>query len=171
MFPTAKRLFSAAPAGRNVSCLSSSLNLLPFSFAFSHYLALTMRYTKWIGLAAAILLLVSCFMPWIVIESRGITVSGVAGEGTNFGKPGYFHFLLTAFFLICTFTPRIWAKRVNLLIGALNLAWAVKNFFMLTRCYGGECPQRQAGMWLMMAASIIMLVTVLFPDMKVPKKP
>ncbi len=125
-----------------------------------------MRYMKWIGLAAATLLVVSCFMPWVYIESKNITVSGVEATGTNFGKPGYFHLLLTAFFLLCTFVPRVWAKRLNLLITALNIAWAIKNFFMLSACSGGECPVKKIGLYGVMLASVIMLIAALFPDMK-----
>ena len=127
-----------------------------------------MRYIKWIGLAAAVLLIVSCFTPWVFIESKNITVSGVDSTGTNFGKAGYFHFLLTAFFLICTFIQRIGAKRLNLLITALNLGWAVRNFFIISSCQGGDCPLKKTGLYFMLLASVLMLVSALFPDMKLP---
>jgi hypothetical protein len=129
-----------------------------------------MRYMKWIGLAAAVLLIVSCFTPWVFIESKNISVSGVDATGTNFGKPGYFHFLLTALFLFCSFVPRIWAKRLNLLFTALNLGWAIRNVFILAACSGGECPERKTGIWLMLLASLLMLLSALFPDMKVQEE-
>ncbi len=132
--------------------------------------SLFMRYMKWIGLMAAALLVISCFTPWVFIESKNITVSGVDATGTNFGKPGYFHLLLAAFFLICTFVPRVWAKRLNLLITALNLGWAIRNIFILAACSGGECPIRKLGIWMMLLASVLMLVSALFPDMKVVGK-
>src|SRR5436190_23604407 len=103
-----------------------------------------MRYMKWIGLAAAALLIVSCFSPWVVIESRNITVSGMESKGTNFGKPAYFHFIMTVFFLACTFIPRVWAKRTNFLITALNLAWAIRNYFIISACHGGDCPEKKS---------------------------
>lgn len=129
-----------------------------------------MRYMKWIGIAAALLLIVSCFTPWVIIESKNITVSGVESSGTNFGKPGYFHFLLTAVFLICTFLQKIWAKRLNLLITALNLGWAVRNFFIISACLGGDCPLKKTGLYCMILASVLMLVSALFPDMKLPER-
>ena len=129
-----------------------------------------MRYMKWIGLAAAVLLVVCCFTPWVIIESKHITVSGIDATGTNYGKPGYFHFVLVVVFLVCNFVPRVWAKRLNLLVVALNLGWAMKNFFMLAACSGGECPQRQTGLWLALLASVLMLVAALFPDMELPEK-
>ena len=127
-----------------------------------------MRHMKWIGLAAALLLIVSCFTPWVVIESKNITISGIDATGTNFGKPGYFHLVLTAFFLLNLFVQRIWAKRLNLLITALNLAWAVRNFFIISACHAGDCPEKKIGICLMFFASVLMLVSALFPDMKLP---
>jgi hypothetical protein len=127
-----------------------------------------MRYMKWIGLTAAALLTISCFIPWVYIESRNITVSGIDSTGTSFGKPGYFHFVLVAAFLLCTIVPKVWAKRLNLLITALNAGWALRNFFIITGCSGGECPVRKNGIWLMLLASLLMLVSALFPDMKIP---
>jgi hypothetical protein len=129
-----------------------------------------MRYIKWIGLAAALLLIASCFIPWVVIPSRSITISGIDGGLSNFGKPGYFNLLMTGFFLLFHFIPRVWAKRTNLLVVALNTAWAVRNFFVLSFCAGGECPEKQAGLYLMLLASLVMLVAGLFPDMKLPRK-
>ncbi|MBP6478746.1 MAG: hypothetical protein KA290_13600 [Chitinophagaceae bacterium] len=125
-----------------------------------------MRYMKWIGLAAAVLLIASCFTPWVYIASRNITVSGIDATGTTFGKPGYFHFLCAFFFLLFHFIPRIWAKRSNLLVAALNTAWALRNFFMIAACYGGECPERKIGLYLVLLSSLLMLASTFFPDMK-----
>jgi hypothetical protein len=129
-----------------------------------------MRYIKWIGLAAALLLIISCFTPWVIVLSKNITISGIDGGGSNFGKPGYFNLLMAVFFIIFHFIPRVWAKRANLVVVALNTAWAVRNFFVLSFCRGGECPEKQTGLYLMLFASLLILVAGLFPDMKLPKK-
>ena len=125
-----------------------------------------MRYMKWIGLLAVILLVLSCFLPWVIIISKNIVVSGIDSTGTNFGKPGYTHFVLSFFFIIFHFIPKLWAKRVNLLIVALNIAWAIRNFFIISMCREGECPEKQIGLWLVMLASVLMLVAALFPDVQ-----
>lgn len=127
-----------------------------------------MRYSKWLGLAAAILLVVSCFSPWVIIESRQITVSGVDAAGTNFGKPAYFHFFITFFYVICVMVPRLWAKRLNLAVAALNMGWALRNFILIPACQAGECPIKQTGLWMVELASLFMLLAAVFPDMKLP---
>jgi len=125
-----------------------------------------MRYMKWIGLLGVILLIVSCFMPWVIISSKNIIVSGVDSTGTNFGKPGYAHFVLGFFFIIFHMIPKLWAKRWNLILVALNIAWVIRNYLIISMCREGECPEKQIGLWLVLTASVIMLLAALFPDIK-----
>jgi hypothetical protein len=129
-----------------------------------------MRYMKWVGLIAVILLVVSCFIPWVLIPSKNIIVSGVDSTGTNFGKPGFTHFVLSFFFIIFHFIPKLWAKRVNLLIVALNIAWAIRNYFIISMCREGDCPEKQIGLWLVLLASVLMLIAALFPDIKLKEE-
>lgn len=121
---------------------------------------------KWIGILAALGLIVSCFFPWVFIESKNITVTGIKSGGTSFGKPGYFHFFLAVLYLVFTSIPRLWAKRWNLLIVALNIAWAARNYFIISACSGGECPEKKAGLYIVLVSSLIMLVAALFPRME-----
>lgn len=124
---------------------------------------------KWIGLIATLALIVACFLPWVFIESKNITVTGIDAAGTTFGKPGYFHFFLAALFLAFHFTPRIWAKRMNLLIAALNIGWAARNYFLISACAAGECPEKKMGMYVVLISSLIMLVAALLPRMDLPR--
>lgn len=132
-----------------------------------------MRYIKWAGLLAVVLLIGSCFLPWVIITSKNIIVSGVDSTGTNFGRPGYTHFVLSFFFILFHFMPKLWAKRWNLVIAALNIAWAVRNYFIISMCREGECPEKQIGLWLAILGSVLMLLAALFPDLKLKdeKKP
>jgi hypothetical protein len=122
-----------------------------------------MRWMNVVGLLAVALLAISCWMPWVVIESRDIVVSGVAAPGTNYGRPGYVHLILAFFFLIFFLLGKIWSLRVNLFVAALNTAWAIRNFMILTTCYAGECPEKKWGLFLMLAGSLLLLAAALFP--------
>ncbi len=128
-----------------------------------------MRWIKWTGIAAAVLLIVISFLPWVTLASRNISVSGIDATGTNFGKPAYFHFLFVALFIVLTLISSVMAKRLNLLVTALNLAWAVRNYFIITLCRGGECPEKQVSIYLVVVCSVLMLVSAMFPDMKLPE--
>lgn len=129
-----------------------------------------MRFMKWIGFLAAIALTIACFFPWVFIESKNITVSGIDAPRTSFGKPGYFHFLMIAFFLFFNFVPKVWAKRSNLLIVALNLAWAIRNYILISSCQMGECPVKKTAIYLLIPASVLMLAAALFPDIDISKE-
>jgi hypothetical protein len=126
------------------------------------------RYVKWTGLAASVLLIICCFSPWVFIKSKELVVSGIDATGTNFGKPGYFHLIMAFLFIVLLFTPRVWAKRLNLFVTAINFAWAIRNYFIISMCRGGECPDKQSGIYLIVLASLLMLIAALLPDMKLP---
>lgn len=102
-------------------------------------------------------------MPWMKLDEPAIMVSGVDTKGTNFGKPAYLHFILVAGVLVCTFIPKLGAKRANILFSALNLAWAFRNFGLITRCEGGVCPEKLAGIYIILITSIVILLTSFFP--------
>ena len=123
-----------------------------------------MKYSQLIGIAAAVLLIVSCFLPWTFYPDVNKHFTGFYSEGNNYGKPGMLFsglaVLATAFFLI----PRVWAKRWNLLIGALVLAWAIRSFILFSGCYRGICPTKEIGIWLMVVAAGLLLLMTFFPD-------
>jgi hypothetical protein len=124
-----------------------------------------MKLMKWMGAFSAVMLVIACFCTWVFIPSRDIVVSGIRSEGTNFGKPAYFHFLMVALYLFLHFKKTLWAKRLNLVVPALNMAWAIRNYLMVTMCRGGECPEIRVSIWLVVASSLLMLLAALFPDM------
>lgn len=100
------------------------------------------------------LLIASCFLPWMTIETKGITITGLDTTGTTFGKPAYFHFLWIGLFLIFLFIRKVWARRVAMVFAAFNAAWAFRNFLVLPMCQMGECPVRRTGLYLLFLSSI-----------------
>jgi hypothetical protein len=116
---------------------------------------------KWVGIIAALIVISSCFFPWIVIEGNGIVITGVASEGTNYGRPGYMNFLLSGIFLVFSLVAKPWTIRVNLFFSALNFAWSIRNFILLARCEAGECPERQPALYVLLIASFVMLIALL----------
>lgn len=120
-----------------------------------------MQWMKWFSIAAAITMIATCFMTWVIVPGKQILISGVAAGGTTFGKPGYLNLLLSSFFILLTLIPRLWAKRMNLFVGTVNLAWTLRNYLLLSRCEAGECPEKQAAFYLFLAAGIAMFIGAL----------
>ena len=123
---------------------------------------------RWLSIVAAIIVLTACFFPWIVIESKNIVVSGVSAEGTSFGKPGYMHFVLAGLFLLFMLLNKTWSQRASVFVAAFNLAWAIRNYIVISSCHGGECPEKQAALYASLIFSILMLLFSLL--IKIPVK-
>jgi len=124
---------------------------------------------KWIGWLAAITLTIACFLPWVSIPWIGFAATGV-NAGPEFRSPAYAHFFFILLYIIFSLVPKVWAKRANLLVVALNMGWAMRNFLLITACGGGECPVKEIGIWLVLVCSLLVLVSALFPDVKIADK-
>jgi hypothetical protein len=131
------------------------------------------KYLTKIGLAACILLVISCFLPWTYYADIDKTFTGFYSEQNSYGKPGYFLVLLTVAIFICMLVPKIWAKRTNLFLSALAVGYAIKTYILFTSCYNAYCPEKKIGIYLMFISTIMMLVCSAFPDLTLEqsKKP
>lgn len=129
-----------------------------------------MRYSQWIGIAAAITLMASGFLHWAWYPDLQQYFTGFYSEKNLYGKPGKVFIFFAAIAIIFYLLPKIWAKRWNILVCALTLAYAIKSFIGFSGCYRGICPQRQVGIWIMLSSAAIMMLAALLPDMKVEKK-
>ena len=127
-----------------------------------------MKYSKWIGLLAALAVIAVCYMPWVYIPAVQLEIGGMYATGKqNFGRPGLMNCILSVAAIVMFFLPYIWAKRSNIFIVAFNIAWCIRNYIVLTNCYGGDCPVVKTGLYLLLVASILMMVAAFVPDIKV----
>ncbi len=122
-----------------------------------------MKYSQLIGFGAALLLIGICFLPWSFIASLQLTITGFHAEGTDYGKPGLFNTILCLFMLIFFMVPAIWAKRTNVFIAALNFAWAIRNYLLLSACMMGECPEKKTALYILPVIAFIILLMSLLP--------
>ncbi|MEO7767939.1 MAG: hypothetical protein ABIS01_10950, partial [Ferruginibacter sp.] len=70
--------------------------------------------------------------------------------------------IVTIFMLL----PKVWAKRANLFVCALGLGYAIKTYILYVSCYNAYCPEKKTGIFLMLAASIVMLIASAFPQLE-----
>lgn len=129
-----------------------------------------MKYSQYIGIATAIALVVVCTLPWVYIPSLQIYLTGINGKASaelNFGSQIQSHGFFATLMIICFFVSRVWAKRFNVFLGAMNMAWAAKNFLIFSMCRGGECPEKQPALYGLLICAAIMLLMSLFPKMEV----
>ena len=123
-----------------------------------------MRLKFLLPLFAVALLVISCYLPWMTIETKGITITGIDTTGTRYGRPAYFHFLWAGLYLVLLFFNQVWTKRAAIGMAAFNLAWTARNFLLIPICQMGECPLRKAGLYLLLVASIAMFIAPMFME-------
>ncbi len=133
---------------------------------------------RWFAIGAAIVLMVACFFPWVIIESKNIVVSGVEAEGTSFGKPGYMHLLMALLTIALLLFRNMITLRISIFLTAFNAAWSIRNYIVISSCYGGICPEKQLALYIVVVASFLLLVFNLFignrqavPDTTAPEPP
>jgi hypothetical protein len=131
-----------------------------------------MKYTQTIGIVAAFLLIMMCFLPWVTIVEFNITLSGTNGyvrEGLTFGKQIIAHSVYAIIAVIFFLLPYVWAKRVNLFVTFLNLSWAIKNYIIFTICRQGICPDKKPAIYLLVFFALVMLIASMLPKINLKK--
>ena len=129
-----------------------------------------MKYSQTIGIVAALAMIALCFLPWSFIASQQLTISGMQAKGTNFGKPGLVNLILCTLMVILFLIPAIWSKRANVFLAALNLAWAFRNYLLLSSCMMGECPEKKPALFIIVALGLIIQVMSFLPRISMENK-
>jgi hypothetical protein len=129
-----------------------------------------MKYTQTIGIIAALVVLICSFLPWSIVVSEQITISGFDTKGTRFGKPGLFLNFFTIIVIVLFLIPAIWAKRTNIFIGAIVFTWSLRNYILVSTCLMGECPVKQPALYALVLASGVVMLMTLLPKLNSPKK-
>ena len=130
-----------------------------------------MKYSQWIGIAAAIMLVIAGFLPWTYHPDLNKNFTGFFTENNVYGKPGNVFVVMSIIASVFFAIQKVWAKRWNMFICALVLAYAIKSFIMYSGCYRGICPDKLAGLWIMLASAALMMAMALFPDIKLKEEP
>ncbi len=133
-----------------------------------------MKYSQQIGIAAALFVIISCFMPWIEVPGTHKVLNGLNGMvnsnitfGTQIKVHAFFCVLSLPLFLI----NKVWAKLFNIFFCFVNLGWALKNIILFNSCRSGECPVVRYGLYVLITSSVIMMLMSLLPKLEVkPKK-
>ena len=129
-----------------------------------------MKYSQWIGVAAALLLIGACYLPWTYYPELQKEFTGFFSENNAYGRPGKVFMFFCGIAIVLFLIPRIWAKRGNLFVCAISLAFSAKTFILYTSCARGICPEKRIGIFLVLLASIVMMVAAVLPDIQLKDK-
>jgi hypothetical protein len=128
-----------------------------------------MKYSNYIGIVGSLTMVISCFFPMAYYPDLDKSFTGFFSEANIYGKPGFFFIFFGAAAILLFVVPKIWAKRINLLVGALIVAFAVKTSILFMTCYRGTCPVMRGGLYLLLVSSGVVLIAAVLPDLKLKK--
>ena len=148
----------------------AKVNLLFMQWRFLFIKIMFVKYLHWFGIVACITLIISCFLPWVHFVDINQQFTGFYSYKNFYGKPGKFLVLLAAISLAFILLPKVWAKRTNLFLSALAVAYGIKSFVLFSSCYNNYCPQKLFGIYLMLACTVVMLISSVFPDLKLKRE-
>ena len=125
-----------------------------------------MKYYKAIGIFACTLLVISCFLPWAYYPDLHTSFTGFYSEQGIYGKPGK----LFIFFAVCCFLfiliDKVWAKKTCIFFAAFNIGYLIKTYVLFTSCYNTICPQKQYGLYLLIAGCVLLMIVSVLPNLK-----
>lgn len=127
-----------------------------------------MKYSKWIGMAACLFMIWTCFIPWTYHADVQKNFTGFFSQNNTYGSPGKYFIAFSVISILLLFIQQVWAKRVHLFVAGIMVAYALKTYVLFTSCYNAYCPEKKAGIYLVVVLSLIILLVALMPDMKVP---
>ena len=129
-----------------------------------------MKYSQWIGIVAALLLIGACYLPWAYFPDLHKAFTGFFSENNAYGRPGKIFIFFSGIAIILFLIPRIWAKRTNIFIGAIILAFAIKSYILYTACYRGICPEKRAGIFLVLLGAVLIVAAAVSPNVQLKEK-
>lgn len=104
----------------------------------------------------------ACFFPWVSVPGKDVVVGGFSATVSDYGKPGIITCFFTALCVIFILLGRVWSVRAAFFLSALVFAWAARNFFMLSTCQGGICPEKHTALYIELLASFLLIPAILF---------
>lgn len=125
-----------------------------------------MKYSQIIGALLCLVLVGLCFTHWTYHPDIDKYFTGYFSEENVYGKPAILINFFSAIAFACFLIPKIWAKRLNMVIAGILVAYCIKTFVLFGGCYKGICPVRELGIWGVLVTGILILVMTLLPDIK-----
>ncbi|MBX5439263.1 MAG: hypothetical protein IRZ29_06960 [Thermoflavifilum sp.] len=122
-----------------------------------------MKNSPYIGIICTAGVIISVFTPWVYVAPAGGVLTAMDTGSTNLGKPGILFLFFGVWIAVNMWINRLWSKRVNLALGALLMAWMVRNYILFTHCEAGICPDKRWGLFLNVVACVGTFLAILFP--------
>jgi len=127
-----------------------------------------MKHSQTIGVILCLTLFYFSTQPLVFIENKNLIITGWNHAFPAFGLPGKFFAYIGGVSLLFFCLPILWAKRFNVALGALLVAWSIRNFIVLSTCRP-ECPQKLWALYGCVIVSFGILIMTFLPKIKISK--
>ena len=132
-----------------------------------------MNYKKnihYLAIVATLAIIATCFIPWVHYNNINVTFNGYNvkkfATGVYYGRAGIIITIFAAISLLFTLLPSIVAKRVNMFLCALLVAYTLRTYVIFTgSLFDGEVT-KLAGIYLIVFLSFVMVICSVFPYLK-----
>ena len=109
-----------------------------------------MNWKSILGTVACLSIIASCFLHWTWYPDIEQYFTGFYSKENYYGRPGILLTILATTALVMYLVRKNWSYRVNLILGAITLGYAITCFLRFTSAYDGFLPEKQWGIWLML---------------------
>ncbi len=120
-----------------------------------------MQIMRWIAFLLALAVIIACFYPWVLYPGGG-RVEGFYSDNRVWGRPGLIHTALCSIYLLLLLFNKMWSLRLAFFVSMINIAWAIRNFFLLGACEAGICPEKQTALYVVFFGSLLTTIALLF---------
>jgi uncharacterized membrane protein len=132
------------------------------------------KIVHYTGLLACIGIIIACFMPWTNYHNINETFNGFNvkpfAAGNYYGKAGRVITVLAVLVLLLMLVRRVWAKRVNLFLAAILVAYSIRTYIIFTSAlFPGEV-KKYPGIYLIVILSVVILISTVFPRLDLQSK-
>ena len=126
-----------------------------------------MKFAPYLGIGAALLLIIFCFMPWAYYPDIHESFNGFYSRANVYGRPGKTFLFLAVLSIAMFLITKLWAKRVNQFIVVILFAYALKTFILFSSSYGSYSPETKTGLYGIILFPLIILIMSLLSIAKV----
>lgn len=132
-----------------------------------------MNYKKnlhYLSIIATLAIIATCFIPWVHYNNIDVTFNGYNvkrfATGVYYGRAGIIITIFAAISFLLTLTQSLVAKRINMFLCALLVAYTLRTYVIFTgSLFDGEVT-KLAGIYLIVLLSFVMVICSVFPYLK-----
>ena len=132
-----------------------------------------MKYKKllhYTAIFSCIALIATCFIPWVHYNNIDVTFNGYNvkrfATGVYYGRAGIIITVLVSISLLFTLMPSVVAKRINMFLCAILVAYTLRTYVIFTgSLFDGEVT-KLAGIYLIVILSFVLVICSVFPYLK-----